>query len=455
MARTIVAAAMPAVSWGAILAGGLCAYAFAMLLYLFGAALGVTTMAALNEFRSGVALGTGIWMVVSWVIATYFGGWLAGRLSGRTDRSIGMMYGLIVWALSGVMTLVIGSLTAGSVASAGIQAGASVAEEVGEIGAQLEIPRTLQQNVREALQAQVSRAAGQVQGPGLSEEELRRSIDQLDDRSLKAITRSLIQGDTQEAEAILSEQTELSDEQVRQKEAACKVRMLPARDFEEVIKQALRELGQNKALITSTIKGNARFNQQRLKPLQAEKEQTEHRLITTVQEINRLIKLMKSQDLVGEEITEEYKKLLAERNALETEKEKLQLEIERCSQDMLDAERIAETLLAFDRVIKALSLEDQKELFQLLIKEARVWSFDPAKEKAPREHEAFITKIRTRWYRIKLSLYQFPGIEAYYRSLAQRKASSGITGNWLPGPGGIRTFLAPWAFRPSSSTWLS
>jgi len=101
---------------------------------------------------------------------------------------------------------------------------------------------------------------------------------------------------------------------------------------------------------------------------------------------------MKSQDLVGNEITDEYKELLNERRYLETEKEKLGLEIERCKQDMVDAETIKKTLFAFDKIISALPIEDQKELLQLLIKEIRVFSVDPEKEKAPQESGAFITK---------------------------------------------------------------
>ena len=219
MARTIVATGMPAVSWGAVLAGWLFAYAFAMLLYLFGAAIGITTMAALNdlnELKGGVALGTGTWMVGSWVIATFFGGWLAGRLSGRVDQSGGMMHGLVVWALSGVMTLLIGSLTASSIASTGVQAGAGLTQRAGAASAELQIPQALRDGVRKALQTQATRAAAQTRGPGASEEALRRSLDQLDDEPLNAITRSLVRGDRREVERVLSERTEWSDQQVRQ-----------------------------------------------------------------------------------------------------------------------------------------------------------------------------------------------------------------------------------------------
>ncbi len=49
-------------------------------------------------------------------------------------------------------------------------------------------------------------------------------------------------------------------------------------------------------------------------------------LICTV--IRRLVKIMKSQDLAGNEITDEYRELLNERRYLETQKEKLKLEID-------------------------------------------------------------------------------------------------------------------------------
>ena len=228
------------------------------------------------------------------------------------------------------------------------------------------------------------------------------------------------------------------------KNSACRVRALPARDFEEIIKRCLIELGQNKALIESSIRNASQFNKKRLKPLQEETDKTDNLLAKTTAQINRLIKIIKNEDMVGKEITEEYRTLLKEKSLLETQKEKLLLDIERCKQDMLDAEMIKKTLLSFDKVINSLPIEDQKELFQLLIKEITVWGFDPTKEKAPKERGAFITKIRTKWFKIKLTLYQIPEIETYYRSLSQKKAGSDFQKNWLPledsnlGPGGYK-----------------
>jgi len=104
-----------------------------------------------------------------------------------------------------------------------------------------------------------------------------------------------------------------------------------------------------------------------------------------------------------------------------------------CRQETIDAELIIKTLQNFDKVINALPIEDQKDLFQLLFKEIRVWSHDPEKEKTPAKTTgAFVTKIRTKWYRIKLDLYQFPEIDTHYKSISCKKASSDFTTKWLP-----------------------
>ena len=219
------------------------------------------------------------------------------------------------------------------------------------------------------------------------------------------------------------------------KHSECKVRLIPAREFENIIKKCLADLGNNTPLIESTIKNSTKMSKNKIAPFQNQKEKAEQLLGKTTAEINRLVKIMKSQDLVGNEITEEYKKLLNEKNALHTEIEKLTIDIERCKQDVLDAEMIKKTLLAFDKIINSLPIEDQKELFNLLIREVTIWNYDPTKEKAPNELGAFVTKVRTKWLKVKLSLYQFPQIETYYKSLSAKKASSDTSSKWLPREG--------------------
>ena len=219
------------------------------------------------------------------------------------------------------------------------------------------------------------------------------------------------------------------------KECKCKVRLIPAREFENIIKKCLSNLGNNKSLIESTIKNSTKLSKDKLNPLKNEKEKTEQLLAKTTAEINRLVKILKSKDMIGNEISEEYKNLLKEKSGLQTHIEKLTIDIERCSQDMLDADMIKKTLFAFDKVVNSLPIDEQKELIALLIRDITVWSFDPTKEKAPNELGAFTAKVRTKWLKIKLSLYQFPQLEMYYKSLSEKKASSDSTTKWLPREG--------------------
>ncbi|MBP9854148.1 MAG: recombinase family protein [Candidatus Omnitrophica bacterium] len=219
------------------------------------------------------------------------------------------------------------------------------------------------------------------------------------------------------------------------KHSDCKVRMIPAREFENIIKKCLTDLGNNKSLIEYTIKNSTEFTKNKILPFQNQKEKAEQQLAKIISEINRIIKIMKSQDLIGNEITDEYKKLLYEKSSLQNQIEKLTIDIERCKQDVLDAEMIKKTILAFDKVINALPIEDQKDIFNLLIRDITVWGFEPEKEKAPKELGAFTAKIRTKWLKIKLSLFQFPQIETYYKSLSEKKGSSDNSPKWLPREG--------------------
>ena len=64
-------------------------------------------------------------------------------------------------------------------------------------------------------------------------------------------------------------------------------------------------------------------------------------------------------------------------------------------------------------------LEGRKEIFQLLVREVVVWPFGPEREAhqeptaevAKRSGaKAFTTRIRTRWYRVRIPRYQLPNL---------------------------------------------
>lgn len=105
------------VSWGAIIAGTVTALVIIVLLNLLGTAIGLATIEPTEEKNPLAGLGTGaaIWWVISNLIALFAGGWVAGRLSGVSDRSEGLIHGFLTWALYTVVSIVLISSAVGSV----------------------------------------------------------------------------------------------------------------------------------------------------------------------------------------------------------------------------------------------------------------------------------------------------------------------------------------------------
>lgn len=97
------AADLHQVSWGAILAGAVAALVVQLILNMIGLGIG---LAALNPTgndtpaASSLSLGAGLWWVISGILASLAGGFLAGRLSGRPVATTAGYHGLIAWAVT-------------------------------------------------------------------------------------------------------------------------------------------------------------------------------------------------------------------------------------------------------------------------------------------------------------------------------------------------------------------
>lgn len=204
--------------WSSIFGGWLFAYAFAMLLYLLGAAAGITTIATLNEINRGITIGAGIWIVFSWVLSTFIGGIFAGRSAGSSDRSSGIIHGLLVWALSGIMTLFIGSVQAAAVAQTGLRATQGImqaAQQTGVVSGQ--IPDQIQNAFREQFKEQAGKIVAQnaaERGVTVDPQKIQTAVEQLDQPTLTQLTAELIRGNTQGAKDILSQKTDLTQSEI-------------------------------------------------------------------------------------------------------------------------------------------------------------------------------------------------------------------------------------------------
>jgi hypothetical protein len=112
-------ATMPAnrpFSWSGIFAG---TFLFLAIEATFGI-LGVAIFASITNPRSSnpvgpaISAGAGIWMVVLSIIALYFAGKLASKLSGAPTRNLGMYAGLVTFGMCIFTSFLITALTLGS-----------------------------------------------------------------------------------------------------------------------------------------------------------------------------------------------------------------------------------------------------------------------------------------------------------------------------------------------------
>lgn len=220
------------VSWGAIFAGWLLAYGVAWLLYLLGSAIGFTALGMTEEnIAQGLGWSTVAWIVITWAASMFAGGLFAAWLRGNADRANdainGGLHGAAVWALATMLGLVIAALTAVNVLQAGqsVLPGASLGQvmlQSGEDGAAQgpngSVMTAIQAELKQALGAAAERAAQNAPagGPGVSQDEVRRAIDQLRPATLAAIAGQMVRGDTDAATNTLVVNTSLSRSEVDQ-----------------------------------------------------------------------------------------------------------------------------------------------------------------------------------------------------------------------------------------------
>src|SRR5262245_58582769 len=89
------------ISWGALFAGAVASLGVLILLYALGMALGLSTVNPdQRDTLRASGIFTGVWGLITPLIALFVGGWVAGRSVGPTSRLGGGLHGLLVWSLT-------------------------------------------------------------------------------------------------------------------------------------------------------------------------------------------------------------------------------------------------------------------------------------------------------------------------------------------------------------------
>jgi hypothetical protein len=112
------------VSWSAVFAGTITTFGVWILLYTLGLALGLSSLSAESSDQAlkGSGIFTGIWGLVTPLVALFCGGIIAAFSASRASKGEGVVHGIVVWAL----TLVIGLVGVGMLISAAVSGAAVV-----------------------------------------------------------------------------------------------------------------------------------------------------------------------------------------------------------------------------------------------------------------------------------------------------------------------------------------
>jgi hypothetical protein len=188
------------ISWGAVFAGVATALVTQLVLNMLGIGIGAATLdpaagAAENPSASTFSIGAAIWFVLSGVIASFVGGYAAGRLSGRPKESTAGWHGLTAWALTTLLIFYLLTSTLGGLV------GGAYRTVSGALGG---VTQAVGQTAQTAAQA-AAPGLSQVTDPfGAIERQLRESTGGNDPAALRdaAVTavRAALTGDQAQAE---------------------------------------------------------------------------------------------------------------------------------------------------------------------------------------------------------------------------------------------------------------
>ena len=126
-----------AVSWSAIVAGGVAAAALSLILLILGTGLGFSSVSPwAREGISASTLGITaiVWVTVTQILASGMGGYIAGRMRTQwtgvhTDEVYfrDTAHGFLAWAVASLATAALLTSVIGSILGAGTQAAATIA----------------------------------------------------------------------------------------------------------------------------------------------------------------------------------------------------------------------------------------------------------------------------------------------------------------------------------------
>ena len=194
--------AMKRASWGAIFAGVVVILMIQMILWLLGLAIGLAAASPQDGNWQGLGIGAIVWLVISTIIALFIGGWATGRLAGVPRRIDGALHGIVAWGTSTILALYLVSSAVGAVFGGAMSVLQTAARKA-----------PMQQKARSLIQSRPAQGANEQQ-----RQQAQQRLDAAIDRMLPEDTQAQVpQQQRQEVVAILTESTEMNEDEASQK----------------------------------------------------------------------------------------------------------------------------------------------------------------------------------------------------------------------------------------------
>lgn len=209
------------ISWGAVFAGVFLALAVQFLLNLLGVGIGAAVLDPLgsdNPDAGTFSIGGGIWFVVSGLIASFAGGYVASRLSGRPSRSTGSYHGLTAWAVATIVVLYMLTTSVGTLVGGAFSGLGSVIGSVGQTAAT-------------AATTAAPAIANAVDNPMTSIEQQIRSTSGSDPQALRDAAVSAVRA------AVTGDQATAEDAKARAADALAKAQAIPVEQARQQVEQ--------------------------------------------------------------------------------------------------------------------------------------------------------------------------------------------------------------------------
>jgi len=175
------------ISWAAIFAGVVVGLVTQLLLTMLGTGIGLATVGGADAPSvEGFSIVSGLWFIVSGLIAAFVGGYVAARMSGRTVATTGAMHGLTTWAFTTLLVLYLLTTSVGGIIGGALGGVASAVGTMGDTLTQSATPLVQQVDPAEFIERQV-------RGTGESPEALQAE-------AVNALRQLIIAGEAPDAE---------------------------------------------------------------------------------------------------------------------------------------------------------------------------------------------------------------------------------------------------------------